>query len=56
MCCVQDSDEDNSDLESFCILEEEEGCGIVSKSGEPTIRVLTSEGIKIQDNYFQVDE
>eukprot|EP00088_Acartia_fossae_P059445 TRINITY_DN7056_c0_g1_i2.p1 TRINITY_DN7056_c0_g1~~TRINITY_DN7056_c0_g1_i2.p1 ORF type:complete len:712 (+),score=179.37 TRINITY_DN7056_c0_g1_i2:77-2137(+) len=52
-----ESDEDNSDLESFCILEEEEGCGIVSKSGEPTIRLLHPEGhINIQENYFQAPQ
>ena len=31
--------EDYSDLDSFCILGEEEGSGIIPSSGEPTIKV-----------------
>ena len=42
----QDSD-DLSDLESFCILEEEEGSGIVASTGEPTIRTLYPEGVQV---------
>lgn len=48
--------EDFSDLESFCILEEEEGSGIVSSSGEPTIRVLDPTGVKIDENHFTVPQ
>jgi len=46
--------EDFSDLESFCILGEEEGSGIVASSGEPTIKVLDPEGVKITENHFTV--
>ena len=52
-----DSDSDDfSDLESFCILEEEEGSGIVPSSGEPTIRVLDQEGVKIDEAHFPVPQ
>jgi hypothetical protein len=39
--------EDSDDLESFCILGEEEGSGIVPSTGEPAIRVLCPEGVQV---------
>merc|ERR1719507_2966240 len=40
------------DLESFCILEEEEGSGIMPSGGGPGVRVLHSEGVNLVDNHF----
>ena len=39
--------DDLSDLESFCILGEEEGSGIVPSTGEPAIRCLVPEGVQV---------
>ena len=50
------TDEESSDLESFCILEEEEGSGIIPSGGGPAIRVLADETINIVDNHFQVPD
>ncbi len=45
------SEEDSEDdLESFCILGEEEGSGIVPSTGEPAIRVLCPEGVQVYCN------
>ena len=49
-------EEDEEDLESFCILEEEEGSGIIPQGGGPGVRVLTTEGITISDNHFSAPE
>merc|ERR1719158_155546 len=40
------------DLESFCILEEEEGSGIMPSGGGPGVRVLHPEGVNLIDNHF----
>ena len=40
------------DLESFCILEEEEGSGIMPSGGGPGVRVLHNEGVNLVDNHF----
>ena len=48
---VSDSD---SDLDSFCILEEEEGSGIVPSGGGPTARSLVEGTIQLVDNHFNL--
>jgi len=50
------SDEESSDLESFCILEEEEGSGIVPSGGGPAVRSLVEGGVNIVDNHFNVPQ
>eukprot|EP00092_Neocalanus_flemingeri_P029317 GFUD01031829.1.p1 GENE.GFUD01031829.1~~GFUD01031829.1.p1 ORF type:complete len:1567 (-),score=501.95 GFUD01031829.1:381-5081(-) len=50
------SDEESSDLESFCILEEEEGSGIVPSGGGPAVRSLAEGGVNIVDNHFNVPQ
>jgi len=49
-----DESADSSDLESFCILGEEEGSGIMSSAGVPTVRCLDPEGVTLIDNHFKV--
>ena len=51
-----ESDEDSSDLDSFCILEEEEGSGIVPSGGGPAVRCLVDGPIKLVDNHFNLPE
>jgi len=50
------SDEESSDLESFCILEEEEGSGIVPSGGGPAVRCLSDGPVNIVDNHFNVPQ
>jgi len=50
------SDEESSDLESFCILEEEEGSGIVPSGGGPAVRSLSDGSVNIVDNHFNVPQ
>jgi len=50
------SDEESSDLESFCILEEEEGSGIVPSGGGPAVRCLSDGPVNIVDNHFSVPQ
>ncbi|KAF0312785.1 Autophagy-related protein 2 A [Amphibalanus amphitrite] len=38
--------------ESFCLLDDDPGSGIRSRSGEPQVRVLTTEPIRIVDNFL----
>jgi len=45
--------EDSDDLESFCILGEEEGSGIVPSTGEPAIRVLCPEGVQVREVLYK---
>ncbi|KAG1685123.1 Autophagy-related protein 2 B [Nymphon striatum] len=45
------SEEEYSD-EEFCFLENDPGTGIMPHGGEPEIRILTDESIRIKDNYF----
>ena len=52
----QDTDTEDSDLDSFCILEEEEGSGIVPSGGGPAVRSLVDGGIKLVDNHFNIPE
>ena len=52
----QESDEDSSDLDSFCILEEEEGSGIMPSGGGPAVRSLVDGGIRLVDNHFNIPE
>jgi autophagy-related protein 2 len=51
-----ESSGDEEDLESFCILEEEEGSGIVPSGGGPGVRLLAPEGIQLVDDHFAVPE
>jgi hypothetical protein len=49
------SEEDSEDdLESFCILGEEEGSGIVPSTGEPAIRVLCPEGVQVDSAVLRI--
>ncbi|XP_035224813.1 autophagy-related protein 2 homolog A-like isoform X2 [Stegodyphus dumicola] len=50
---VQESDLYCTDDE-FCILEDDPGVGLMPKNGEPQIRMLTDEPIKIVDNHFAI--
>jgi hypothetical protein len=45
--------EGSDDLESFCILEEEEGSGIVPSTGEPAIRSLCPEGVQVEESQLR---
>lgn len=40
--------------EEFCILENDPGTGIVPRSGEPQVRLLVSEPIRLVENHFSV--
>ncbi|XP_023222946.1 autophagy-related protein 2 homolog B-like isoform X2 [Centruroides sculpturatus] len=46
-------DEPSADDE-FCILENDPGIGITPKSGEPQVRVLTTEPLRLIENHFSV--
>ena len=52
---TQTSDSD-SDLDSFCILEDEEGSGIVPSGGGPTARSLVEGPIQLVDNHFNLPQ
>ena len=52
----QDQDTDTEDSDSICILEEEEGSGIVPSGGGPAVRSLVDGGIKLVDNHFNIPE
>ncbi|XP_071454260.1 autophagy-related protein 2 homolog A [Hetaerina americana] len=47
--CVDDEDD-----EEFCILEDDPGTGIPSRTGEPEVRVLGHEPIRVVDNHFYI--
>jgi hypothetical protein len=48
------SEDSEDDLESFCILGEEEGSGIVPSTGEPAIRVLCPEGVQVDSAVLRI--
>jgi len=50
------SDEESSDLDSFCILEDEEGSGIVPSGGGPSVKSLVEGGVNVIDNHFNVPQ
>ncbi|KAG8235900.1 hypothetical protein J437_LFUL010130, partial [Ladona fulva] len=45
---------DDDDDEEFCILEDDPGTGIPSRTGEPEVRMLAREPIRIVDNHFYI--
>ncbi|XP_046401930.1 autophagy-related protein 2 homolog B isoform X2 [Ischnura elegans] len=45
---------DDEDDEEFCILEDDPGTGIPSRTGEPEVRVLSREPIRVVDNHFYI--
>lgn len=55
---IMASDDENMDEPSaddeFCILENDPGIGITPKSGEPQVRVLTTEPLQFIENHFSV--
>ncbi|CAG0883695.1 unnamed protein product [Darwinula stevensoni] len=42
-----------SSEEDFCILENDPGTGILSKRGEPQVKILTSEPISVVEHHFK---
>ncbi|XP_064484407.1 autophagy-related protein 2 homolog A-like isoform X3 [Ornithodoros turicata] len=40
--------------EEFCILENDPGTGIIPRSGEPHVRLLVSEPIRLIENHFSI--
>ncbi|XP_076360508.1 autophagy-related 2 isoform X2 [Tachypleus tridentatus] len=49
-----EEDETNGADEEFCILENDPGIGITPKSGEPQVRCLTTEPVKLVESHFSV--
>uniref|UniRef100_T1JN27 Autophagy-related protein 2 n=1 Tax=Strigamia maritima TaxID=126957 RepID=T1JN27_STRMM len=47
-------DDANSDSDDFLILENDPGVGIMPVSGEPEVRILTTEPISLIENYFTI--
>jgi hypothetical protein len=43
-------------LEEFCILDDEVGSGILSSTGEPTVRLLDDDGLFVRENFYAVPE
>ncbi|XP_014663890.1 PREDICTED: autophagy-related protein 2 homolog B-like isoform X2 [Priapulus caudatus] len=50
-----DDTEEVMDDEEFCIINDP-GLGIIPRSGEPEIRILTHEPVKVVDNHFKLPE
>ncbi|XP_055335170.1 autophagy-related protein 2 homolog B-like isoform X2 [Paramacrobiotus metropolitanus] len=48
------SDANPIDDDDFCIIDEDLGVGIAPKSGEPGVKLLTMEPIRIVENHFAV--
>ena len=51
-----DDGSEEEDLESFCILEDEEGSGIMPSGGGAGVKVLAPEGIILVDSHFSAPD